>query len=171
MAHEICLRQECPRIAVSEVTIRKIARNILRDLGFKKAVLSILLVDGSAMRSLNNRYLRHARVTDVLAFSSLRSGKHLKDKTSSGASRRADADFLGDIALCLPTISAQAKEYEHTFEEELHYCLCHGILHLIGYEDKTRNAFHKMHRKQRTILKRVAGSRRARKKKPASCGA
>lgn len=157
MVTEICFRQECPRIAVAEGALKKIARNILRDLGFKKAVLSILLVDGPAMRSLNNRYLRHARVTDVLAFGQLKPEAHLKDAVASKALRRTDVDFLGDIVLCLPTIRTQAKEYGHSFEEELHYCLCHGILHLIGYEDKTRTAFHKMHRKQKSILKRVGG--------------
>ena len=170
MAYEICFRQECPRILVSEVTLRKIARNILRDLGFRNAVLSILLVDGPAMRSLNNRYLRHARVTDVLAFSQLKPEAHLKDAVASKALRRKDVDFLGDIVLCLPTIRAQAKEYGHSFEEELHYCLCHGILHLIGYEDKTRTAFHKMHRKQKSILKRVESPGVPRKKKSASGG-
>lgn len=171
MAYEIHFRQECPRIAVSEVSIRKIARNILRDLGFKKAVLSILLVDGASMRSLNNRYLRHARVTDVLAFSQPRPRVHLKDAAASKALQRAEVDFLGDIALCLPTIRTQAKEYGHSFEEELHYCLCHGILHLIGYEDKTRNEFKKMHRKQRLILNRVAAPKAARATKgPASGG-
>ncbi len=169
-AYEICFRQECPRIAVSEPTIRKIARNILRDLGFKKAVLSILLVDGAAMRALNNRYLRHARVTDVLAFSQPKPEVHSKDAVASKALRRTDVDFLGDIALCLPTIRSQAKEYGHSFEEELHYCLCHGILHLIGYEDKTRNAFHKMHRKQKLILKRVAGPLGASAKKKSASG-
>lgn len=160
MAYEISLRQECPRIAVSETLLKKIARNILRDLGFKTAVLSILLVDGPAMHRMNNRYLRHARVTDVLAFSQSRGAGSRKSRSASPKNQCTETDFLGDIALCLPTIRAQAKEYEHSFEEELQYCLCHGILHLIGYEDKSRSSFRKMHRKQKSILKRVAGPHR-----------
>jgi probable rRNA maturation factor len=159
MAHEIFLTQECPRIKVSEVKLKKIATKILNDLGFKKAVLSVLLVDGSEMRRLNRRYLRHAWSTDVLAFSQKRSPGHLKKTVPDPVLSRKDVDFLGDIALCLPTIRTQAKEYEHTFEEELHYCLCHGILHLMGYEDKSRVSFKKMHRRQSQILNRV-------KKKP-----
>jgi probable rRNA maturation factor len=155
MAYEIYLKQECPRIKVSEVMLKKIATKILKDLGFKKAVLSVLLVDGPEMRKLNRQYLRHAWSTDVLAFSQKTSSRHLKEMVPAQVLLRKDVDFLGDIALCLPTIRAQAKEYEHTFEEELHYCLCHGILHLMGYEDKNRMAFKKMHRKQRQILTRV----------------
>jgi probable rRNA maturation factor len=155
MGYEIYLKQDCPRIKVSEVTLKRIATKILKDLGFKRAVLSVVLVDGPEMRKLNRRYLRHAWSTDVLAFSQQKSPGHLKETLPAQVLRRKDIDFLGDIALCLPTIRTQAKEYEHTFEEELHYCLCHGILHLMGYEDKDRVAFKKMHRKQSQILTRV----------------
>lgn len=155
MTCEIYLRQDCPRIKVSELALKEIATNILKDLGFKSAVLSVVLVDGPEMRKLNRRYLQHAWSTDVLAFSEKRSSAHLREMLPTQVLRRKDIDFLGDIALCLPTIRAQAKEYEHTFEEELHYCLCHGILHLMGYEDKGRAAFKRMHRKQSQILTRV----------------
>ena len=155
MASEIYLKQECPRIQVSEGMLKKIAGKILKDLGFKQAALSVLLVDTSEMRKLNRRYLRHAWSTDVLAFSRQTSPRRLKEKVPAQVFPRKDFDFLGDIALCLPKIRSQAKEYEHTFEEELHYCLCHGILHLLGYEDKNRAAFKKMHRMQRQILTRV----------------
>jgi len=155
MAYEIYLKQDCPRIKVSEATLRKIAAKILKDLGFKRAVLSVVLVDGSEMRKLNRRYIRHAWSTDVLAFSQQKSPGHLRETLPAQVLRRKDIDFLGDIALCLPTIRAQAREYEHTFEEELHYCLCHGILHLMGYEDKDRAAFKTMHRKQSQILSHV----------------
>jgi probable rRNA maturation factor len=156
MAYEIYLKQDCPKIRVSEIILKKIATKILKDLGFKKAVLSVVLVDDPEMRKLNRRYLRHAWSTDVLAFSERRVPGHLKETTvPAKVLARKDIDFLGDIALCLPTIQTQAEEYGHTFEEELHYCLCHGILHLIGYEDKNRIAFKKMHRKQSQILTRV----------------
>lgn len=155
MAYEIYLKQDCPRIKVSEPTLKKIAANILKDLGFKRAVLSVVLVDGPEMRKLNRRYLRHAWSTDVLAFSQQKSSGHLKATLPAQVLSRKDIDFLGDIALCLPTIRAQSREYEHTFEEELHYCLCHGILHLLGYEDRDRIAFKRMHRKQSQILTRV----------------
>lgn len=155
MAHEIYIRQEYPRVEVSEPLLKRIAQKILNDLGFKHAVLSLLLVGGVRMRVLNQRYLRHARSTDVLAFSQFKPSAHLKDVLSARILKGRDVDFLGDIVLCLTTIRTQAREYGHTFEEELHYCLCHGILHLIGYEDKTRSASQAMHRKQRKILQRV----------------
>lgn len=155
MGYQIDLKQECPRIAVSEPALKKLAAKILKDLGLKQASLSIVLVDGPEMRRLNRRYLRHAWSTDVLAFDAGEVPKATKKAMSSAVLLRKNKDFLGDIALGLPTIRSQAKEYEHSFEEELQYCLCHGILHLIGYEDKGRAAFKRMHRKQSQILQRV----------------
>ncbi|HOW59497.1 MAG TPA: rRNA maturation RNase YbeY [Candidatus Omnitrophota bacterium] len=155
MAYEIYIRQEYPQIKVSELALKRIARKILKDLGFKNAILSLLLVGGPQMRVLNKRYLRHAWSTDVLAFSQLKPSPHMKETLSSKILHRKGIDFLGDIVLCLSTIRMQAKEYGHTFEEELHYCLCHGILHLMGYEDKTQKASKKMHRTQHKILQRV----------------
>lgn len=155
MSVEIRIRNECPRITVSERGLKKIAAKILKDLGFKKAVLSVLLVGSPRMRALNKRYLRHAWSTDVLAFSERKPAARSRRKLPA-CPIVSPGDFLGDLALCLSTIRSQAREYGHSFEEELHYCLCHGILHLLGHDDKTRSGFKKMHWKQKRILKRVS---------------
>ena len=94
MAYEIYLKQDCPKIKVSEVTLKKIATKILKDLGFKRTVLSVVLVDGPEMRKLNRRYLRHAWSTDVLAFSQQKSPGHLKEMLPAQVLRRKDIDFL-----------------------------------------------------------------------------
>ncbi|OQA57364.1 MAG: Endoribonuclease YbeY [Candidatus Omnitrophica bacterium ADurb.Bin277] len=161
---EINILNECSR-EVSETRLVKVAGQILRDLGFKKAVLSILLVGDRKMRELNRKYLKHAWSTDVLAFAE---GKIIKAAKLRKATRKvpslrysagAAPDFLGDIALCIPTIEGQAEEYGHTFLEELDYCLCHGILHLLGHDDKTRSGHKQMHQKQKQILKHILPSR------------
>ncbi len=150
---EIQVLNECPHPGVSEKKLKKVATRILRDLGFKKALVSILLVPDAKMRALNRKYLKHAWSTDVLAFGQ---GKIAGKKRGARKENAGDnSDFLGDIALCVPTIEAQADEYGHSFEEELDYCLCHGILHLLGHEDKTRRTKNRMHLKQKQILKRV----------------
>ena len=152
-AFEINVRNEFPHSEVSEKGLIKVAGKILKDLGFKKAVISILLVGGRQMRALNRRYLKHAWSTDVLAFGQ---GKITKSARLKQAVRKNGAEgFLGDIALCIPTIEDQAEEYGHSFKEELDYCLCHGILHLLGHKDKSRTDHKKMHRKQKQILKHI----------------
>lgn len=150
---EISVQNECPHPDVSEKGLVKVTNKILKDLGFKKAVISLLLVGGKRMRALNRRYLKHAWSTDVLAFGQGKVGKTAR----AGRTARKDGTerFLGDIALCVPTIRDQAEEYGHSFKEELDYCLCHGILHLLGHDDKTRTGHKRMHRKQDQILQRI----------------
>jgi probable rRNA maturation factor len=150
---EIQVLNECPHPGVNEKKLEKVAARILRDLGFKKALVSILLVPDSKMRVLNRKYLKHAWSTDVLAFGQGKITGKTRGTRKESAGR--STDFLGDIVLCIPTIETQADEYGHSFEEELDYCLCHGILHLLGHEDKTRRAKDQMHLKQKQILKRV----------------
>ena len=150
---EINIRNEVPRSEVSEEGLVKVVTKILKDLGFKKAMISVLLVGGKKMRALNQRYLKHAWSTDVLAFGQKKVTKTARLKQT--ARPRGEEGFLGDIALCLPTIKDQAEEYGHSFSEELDYCLCHGILHLLGHEDKSRTGHKRMHQKQKQILKRI----------------
>jgi len=150
---EISVRIEQSHPEVSEKQLIKVASKILKDLGFQKAMISILLVGGPRMRALNRRYLKHAWSTDVLAFGQGKITKTARvKKTVLGSVERG---FLGDIVLCIPTIEEQAEEYGHTFKEELDYCLCHGILHLLGHEDKSRVGHKRMHRKQTKILQRI----------------
>jgi probable rRNA maturation factor len=144
---------EFPHPEVSESRLKKVAEKILRDLGFRQAEVSILLVGDKKMRAMNRQFLRHAWSTDVLAFGR---GKIVKiTRVKEPVRQGKPGNFLGDIALCIPTIEGQAEEYGHTFIEELDYCLCHGILHLLGHKDKSREDHRRMHARQKQILGRV----------------
>lgn len=150
---EINIRNEFKYSGISEKQLGKVARKILTDLGFKKGVVNILLVGDRQMRAMNRKFLEHAWSTDVLAFGQ---GKLTKAVRPAKINWGPGGVFLGDIALCIPTIEGQAEEYGHSFKEELDYCLCHGILHLLGHNDKTQASHKRMHRKQKQILKRIA---------------
>ena len=41
---------------------------------------------------------------------------------------------LGDMALSLERVRAQAKEYGHSEQRELAYLVVHSVLHLLGYD-------------------------------------
>ena len=133
-----------PRVAVSR--LQKNARAILKTLGWKKAGLSVLLTGDLRIRKLNKKYLRHDRATDVIAFSQLE-GKPLVSSKQS--------PFLGDIVISLETTARQAAVFGNSFDYELHFYLCHGILHLMGWDDATPSLAAKMDKKQKMILKEI----------------
>ena len=72
------------------------------------------------MLTINKEYLNHDYYTDIITF----------DYTENGI-------ISGDIFISLDRIRDHAKEYEVTFENELYRVIAHGVLHLIGYNDKT----------------------------------
>ena len=73
------------------------------------------------------------RPTDVLSFPAF-------DLTPGEFPGEEDADPdtgrvpLGDMAISLERVRAQAKEYGHSNRRELAYLVVHSVLHLLGYD-------------------------------------
>ncbi|HAW50077.1 TPA: rRNA maturation RNase YbeY [bacterium] len=106
---EVVNRQK-KRIPV--VLIKKITKDIL---GNEERIgeIDIVFVDDCEMRELNKKFLKRDYPTDVLAFP-LKGG--------------------GEVIISTDTALAQAKEYGHSFLDELIILLVHGILHILGYD-------------------------------------
>jgi len=66
------------------------------------------------------------------------------------------ATNLGDIAISWPTVQRQASAAGHDAAYELLFLLCHGVLHLVGYDDQTEAGYTEMVRLQTEILAGVA---------------
>ena len=43
----------------------------------------------------------------------------------------------GDVFISLDTVKSNANQFSVTFDEEFHRVICHSVLHLIGFKDKT----------------------------------
>ena len=138
---------------------QKYAKAILKELGFKSAALSVLLVRDEEMAELNQKLMKHKGTTDVLSFSYLE--KKGKVKLTPKILAANPPVFLGEVIICLDTALRNAKEYKTSFEYEGALYLCHGILHCLGYDDQTRKGFLEMQKKQNKILKTLAVARSA----------
>ncbi len=140
--------------------VRKVLLAILKELGLKKVALNFLLTDDLEITQLNRHFLNHRGATDVMAFP--------LEPYATKRGGKAGCDLAGDVVVSLETIARQAKEYQTTFFYELAFCLCHGLLHLKGYDDLNARAAQRMWRKQTELLKVVgvvnapAGLRRKR---------
>ena len=87
------------------------------------AYLSIIFVDNDEIQNINKNYRNIDRVTDVISFA-------LEDNNEEIVGER----ILGDIYLCIPRMKEQAIEYGHSEKRELSFLVCHGLLHLLGYD-------------------------------------
>ena len=88
---------------------------------------------------LNKKYLNHSTLTDILTF---------PDDSVSGK-------ISGDIYISIERIRENSEKYTHPFDKELHRVMVHGVLHLLGYKDKTKNEKETMTLKEDYYLKKI----------------
>lgn len=146
--HSIEIRDESPRkYKLSLKEVESVSSKILTALGWKKAGLSLWLVNDRKSRVLNKKFMNHDWATDVISFSQWE-GRKLK----SGASGPVP---LGDLIISLDTAARQAKEYGNDFFYEFCFYICHGVLHLMGHDDQTPAEAKAMEKKQTAVLKKI----------------
>ena len=166
--YRIEIRNEAPRDRVSVRGLKDTVRKILKALGFKKAAISVLLVGDRKIRVLNRRWLGHDRPTDVIAFGHQEPGAKNQEPRKSLSRFPVPGSrfpFLGDLVISLDTTRRQAAQYGNSFSYELAFYLCHGILHLMGYDDKSVREAARMDRKQRQVLETIGIKEKGKRKK------
>jgi probable rRNA maturation factor len=108
--------------------------------------VGLLITDDNSIRRLNLEYRGEDSTTDVLAFD-------MTDGSDGFVSPPSAPPHLGEIVVSYPRALAQAAEYGHSEEEELHRLVIHGVLHLLGYDDRSRSDREAMWRRQEAALR------------------
>jgi probable rRNA maturation factor len=88
---------------------------------------TIAFVDDEAMQSLNRKFRRRNKTTDVLTFPADDS------YFEPGAKGRP----LGDIVISIDQARRQAFDEKHALATEIRYLILHGVLHALGYDHET----------------------------------
>lgn len=123
----------------SPLGIDKTAAEVYNVLSQKDSLCAELaFVTEDEIRALNRDFRNTDRVTDVLSFPSL---DGIRGKTVSKKDFPLDCTenglFIGSVAICPKRAAEQAQEYGHSYEREVLYLFCHGLLHLFGYDHIT----------------------------------
>ena len=121
----------------------------------KKVQVNLTFVSNEEIRELNKTTRDIDKITDVLTYPyvDLQVGKKLKI-----SDYKANVDLetklltIGDIYICLDRAKEQAKEYEHSLKREVCFLLCHGLLHIAGYDHITEQEEEQMVEMQENIL-------------------
>jgi probable rRNA maturation factor len=154
--------------------LRRIAKALLEDvLDQTDFELGIYVLGSREMTSLNEGFLHHQGVTDVIAFDY--SEPEPKSSRWSSPSRRAEAPMplrlWGEICVCLDEATRQARRFHTTWQSELVRYVVHGVLHLRGYNDQKAAARRQMKREEDRLLAALAarfgfgGLRRTKRKR------
>jgi rRNA maturation RNase YbeY len=84
---------------------------------------------------LNLEFLQHDTLTDIISFDSTL-GKLIG----------------GDLFISVERVAENAKEYKVSFTDELHRVMIHGILHYMGFKDKSSADIKRMRKEENTAL-------------------
>jgi probable rRNA maturation factor len=127
-------------------TLKRRVAKMLAHLQLQESEVSILLTDDREIRILNRDYRGTDKPTDVLSFS-----------MREGEGARFAGALLGDLVLSIPTAKRQAREAKRPLLDEATMLLAHGLLHLLGWDHRTRDEDARM-RKATDALCEAAGA-------------
>ena len=100
--------------------------------------ISYIFSSDKYLLKLNKDFLQHNYFTDIITFD------------NSNQKGKVEAD----IFISIDRVSANAKNFDTTFQNELHRVMIHGALHLMGYKDKTAPDKKKMRAAEEFWLKK-----------------
>jgi probable rRNA maturation factor len=113
-------------------TLMRALREAQSAVGLKGEVCVLLTTD-AGIRTLNRRFRKKNKATDVLSFP--------VDDAGFGSA--------GDLAISVETAARQAREQGHRLSVELRVLMLHGLLHLAGFDHEVDDG--KMARKERRL--------------------
>lgn len=98
--------------------------------------LNVIFCSDEYLAEMNARYLNHKTFTDIITFDF----------------SEAAYTIHGEIFISIPRTKENAIIFKTTFDTELHRVIIHGVLHLIGYGDKTSRQKTLMREREDTYL-------------------
>ena len=122
----------------SLAVLRRVIQTALVHHNVRSADIDLAIVDDAEIAHLHEAHLGQTGPTDVLTFD-------LRD------SREADV-VQGQIVLSIDTAEREATERGHAVEAETALYAVHGVLHLLGYDDRTEAEAAKMHELEDQLL-------------------
>ncbi len=130
--------------------------------------MSVALVDDREIRRVNREFLNIDAPTDVISFlydkealSHRRERKSPQQKGWDFAGDCGEAGPFGELVISVETAVREARSRGIPPQVELEHYAIHGLLHLLGYDDKTPSARRRMHQLERGYLKRFSPRRKS----------
>lgn len=93
---------------------------VIQNEKFTEGEINYIFCSDDYLLKKNIKYLKHNTLTDIISFDY--SMGHV---------------ISGDIFISIDRVNDNANDFKTTFDEELHRVIIHGVLHFIGYKDKT----------------------------------
>ena len=133
-------------------------RAVEEELGItERYSVELLFVGEKRIKDTNRDFRGVDRVTDILSFPTTEVAAGTLP-TAKAYPFEVDEEgnlFIGSLMVCNKRVKQQAKEYGHSEERELNYLLCHGLLHLLGYDHMVEEDKRLMRAKEEAVMARM----------------
>lgn len=94
-------------------------RAVAASYGKRVGEVAYVFCNDDKILEVNRQYLQHDYFTDIITFD------------------YCEGDMIsGDLFISLDTVRSNAELFNKPYDEELHRVIIHGILHLVGINDK-----------------------------------
>ena len=154
---------------LSSVMKKAVRETVFSEKRIKNGQINVCLCDNKKIKAFNRDYFSKDCPTDVIAFNltEARSSEssfleHRKvspqicfANLSGGPRKSPSAIFLADIIVSTDTVILNAGIFKTAPIYELLFCVVHGILHVLGYDDNTKKKMQLMHKKQEQICRKI----------------
>lgn len=116
--------QDCEfKLPNRDVLVAWIEQTIAEE-GKDADTISVIFCSDDYLLEVNKKYLNHDYYTDIITFD------YAEDIPDENI-------IAGDLFISIDTVARNAFEYRARFKQELHRVIIHGVLHLLGYKDKS----------------------------------
>lgn len=128
------LTNEKEKISVRQINswVERIIHKENRKLG----KIEIIITSDEQLLAINRTYLNHNYFTDIITFDN----------------NKKDIVY-GNIFISIERIKENAHKYQVTIKREMYRVISHGILHLLGYNDRNEKEKYMMRKKEDKYLK------------------
>ena len=131
---ELINREICPSPFSEEVFKEKVSY-IIEEEGFLEGDLIFVFMTDDELLEYNKELLSHDYYTDVITMD-----------------QKVGDIVSGEIMVSVDRISENASDLKVPIESELYRVLFHGVLHLIGYNDKSEEEIKVMRERENFYL-------------------
>ena len=122
--------------------LNKIVSSILEQEKMSDCVINLRLLNDKEMKKLNMQFRQKDKTTNVLSFPN--------DDISVKQTKN-----IGDIAISVEYVKAEAKKEGKTFDDHIIHMLAHGVYHILGYDHENNENALIMENKEIQTLKKI----------------
>jgi|TARA_B110000263_G_C15310960_1_gene513221 probable rRNA maturation factor len=117
-------------------SIRKLLELVCEGENKKISFINCIFCSDKYLLEINKKHLKHNQLTDVITFDYAPKNDSLE----------------GDVYISVDTVRVNAKDYNVSFQEEVVRVIVHGVLHLVGFLDKSKKEKRIMRSKENKYL-------------------